>query len=106
MWHERLNIWVGEIDADAGSLRHRRRLPLHHPVPGPTTPPPALPAGPSDGDENWHVFRIDLDQPSALPPVDLTPYPGATAQGLELRQGRPGHAAMQLNADSPQVQSL
>ncbi|MEJ6544415.1 S9 family peptidase [Brachybacterium paraconglomeratum] len=101
MWHERLNIWVEEIDADAPAhcvtaddsrsitrylwADDSRRL---------------LYQQDSDGDENWHVFRIDLDQPGA-PAVDLTPFPGATAQGLELRQGLPGHATVQMNADSP-----
>ncbi len=101
MWHERLNIWVEEIDADApprcvtaddsrSITRYLWADDSRH----------LLYQQDSGGDENWHVFRIDLDQPGA-PAVDLTPFPGATAQGLELRQGRPGHATVQLNADSP-----
>lgn len=101
MWHERLNIWVEEIDADAPAhcvtaddsrsiTRYLWADDSRH----------LLYQQDSGGDENWHVFRIDLDQPGA-PAVDLTPFPGATAQGLELRQELPGHATVQLNADSP-----
>ncbi|MEV0869024.1 S9 family peptidase [Brachybacterium paraconglomeratum] len=100
MWHERLNIWVEEIDADAPArcvtaddsrsiTRYLWADDSRH----------LLYQQDSGGDENWHVFRTDLDLPGA-PAVDLTPFPGATAQGLELRQGRPGHATVQLNADS------
>ncbi|WP_062947833.1 S9 family peptidase [Brachybacterium sp. sponge] len=101
MWHERLNIWVDEIDSDApprcvtaddsrSITRYLWADDSRH----------LLYQQDSGGDENWHVFRIDLDQPGA-PAVDLTPFPGATAQALELRQGRPGHSTVQLNAESP-----
>lgn len=100
MWHERLNIWVEEIDAgtaprcvtadDSRSIvRYLWADDSRH----------LLYQQDSGGDENWHVFRIDLDQPDS-PAVDLTPFPGATVQGLELRRGRPGHATLQMNAEN------
>jgi dipeptidyl aminopeptidase/acylaminoacyl peptidase len=48
-----------------------------------------------NGDENWHVYRVDLDEPAA-PAVDLTPFPGAKAY-VELLAGRPGKAFVGLN---------
>jgi len=101
MWHERLNIWVEEIDDDTAPrcvtaddsrsiVRYLWADDSRH----------LLYQQDSGGDENWHVHRIDLDDPGA-PAVDLTPFPGATAQSLELRRGRPGHATVQLNAEDP-----
>ena len=100
MWHQRLNIWVEEIDAGTpprcvtadGTRSITRYLwadDSRH----------LLYQQDSGGDENWHVFRVDLDRPGA-PAVDLTPFRGATVQALELRQGRPGHATLQMNAES------
>ncbi|WP_231444621.1 S9 family peptidase [Brevibacterium zhoupengii] len=100
MWHERLNIWVEEIDADTAPrcvtaddarsiVRYLWAEDSRH----------LLYQQDSGGDENWHVFRIDLDEPGT-PAVDLTPFPGATAQNLELRLDRPGHATLQLNAET------
>ncbi|PCC37732.1 S9 family peptidase [Brachybacterium alimentarium] len=100
MWHERLNIWVEEIDADTAPrcvtadesrsiVRYLWADDSRH----------LLYQQDSGGDENWHVFRIDLDDPGA-PAVDLTPFPGATVQKLELRVDRPGHATLQLNAEN------
>ena len=100
MWHERLNVWVEEIDADPAPrcvtaddsrsiVRYLWADDSRH----------LLYQQDSGGDENWHVFRIDLDDPGA-PAVDLTPFPGATVQKLELRLERPGHATLQLNAEN------
>ncbi|MFH8490819.1 S9 family peptidase [Streptomyces longisporoflavus] len=49
------------------------------------------------GDENLHLYRVDLDDPDA-PAVDLTPYPGARTIGVDLPAGRPGKVITQLNA--------
>lgn len=99
MWHERLNVWVEEIDADTAPrcvtaddsrsiVRYLWADDSRH----------LLYQQDSGGDENWHVFRIDLDEPGT-PAVDLTPFPGATVQKLELRLERPGHATLQVNAE-------
>ncbi len=52
------------------------------------------------GDENWHVFRVDLDDPDA-PAVDLTPFPGAMA-AFELLPDKPGKAIVHCNKRDPQ----
>lgn len=49
------------------------------------------------GDENWDVFRVDLDD-AAAPAVDLTPFPGAQVAALEMPAMRPGKAIVTLNA--------
>ena len=51
------------------------------------------------GDENWHIFRVDLDDPGS-PAVDLTPFPGARAY-FELLADRPGKAMVGLNTRRP-----
>ncbi|WP_078289948.1 S9 family peptidase [Mycobacterium sp. D16R24] len=50
----------------------------------------------SGGDENWHLYRVDLDDTDA-PAIDLTPYPGVRLLGLEQPYGRPGKLFIQLN---------
>ncbi|MFA4081324.1 S9 family peptidase [Mycobacteroides salmoniphilum] len=50
----------------------------------------------SGGDENWHLYRVDLDDSDA-PAVDLTPFPGVRLLGLEQPHGRPGKLFVQLN---------
>ena len=52
------------------------------------------------GDENWHVHRVDLDDPDA-PAVDLTPFPGAIA-AFELLPDKPGKAVVHTNKRDPQ----
>lgn len=49
------------------------------------------------GNENWHVFRVDLGNPTA-PAQNLTPFPTATVISLEQPVTRPGKAIVQLNA--------
>ncbi|MEU7579896.1 hypothetical protein AB0B50_20100 [Streptomyces sp. NPDC041068] len=53
-----------------------------------------------DGDEKFHVFRVDLETPDAEA-VDVTPFPGATIAGFELVTTRPGMALLHLNQRNP-----
>ncbi len=53
------------------------------------------------GNEHWHVYRVDPDDPDA-PAVDLTPFPGARAS-FELLKGRPGKAVVQHNARNAEL---
>jgi dipeptidyl aminopeptidase/acylaminoacyl peptidase len=57
-----------------------------------------------DGDENWHIYRVDLENPDA-PAVDLTPFPGARA-GFELNGTRPGKAIVHLNTRNVELFDL
>jgi dipeptidyl aminopeptidase/acylaminoacyl peptidase len=96
-WKNRLNVWVQDLDSDTEAwcvTAYETRSVLHH---GWTDDPRFLlylqDAG---GDENWHLYRVDLDAPDA-PAVDLTPFPGVRVLGFELPVGRPGTAILQLN---------
>lgn len=97
-WKGRLNVWVQDLDGDteprsvtADETRTVQRYLWTD------DPRWLLYLQDSGGDENWHVFRVDLDDPSA-PAVDLTPFPGATVLGPDLPVDRPGRAILQTNA--------
>ena len=51
----------------------------------------------TDGNEDWHLFRVDLENPDA-PAVDLTPLePGCRVLGAELAPNRPGKLVVGMN---------
>ncbi|MFC8046152.1 alpha/beta fold hydrolase [Nocardia sp. NPDC057353] len=52
------------------------------------------------GNEQWHIFRADPDDPAA-PAVDLTPFPGVVALEPELPMHRPGTIQVQMNKRDP-----
>lgn len=63
----------------------------------------------TDGDENHHLHRADLDRTGgsgAVPTIDLTPIPGARLLGTQLSADRPGTMYVQLNARRPDVGDL
>ena len=97
-WRNRLNVWVSELDSDAAprcvTADEVRSVQSYA-----WTDDPGMLLYTQDtcGDENWHLFRVDLDAPQA-PAVDLTPFPGARVLGYELPSTRPGRAVLQLNA--------
>ncbi|WP_433544363.1 prolyl oligopeptidase family serine peptidase (plasmid) [Streptomyces sp. CA-294286] len=100
-WRERLNVWVESLDegeparcvtADANRSVHTFRWTDDARW--------LLYAQDGDGDENWHVYRVDLDDPDA-DAFDLTPYPGATAVAWETTPARPGRMTVHLNHRNP-----
>lgn len=97
-WRNRLNVWVRGIDSEDDARcvtadETRSVLGFHWT----DDPRWLIYLQDSGGDENWHVHRVDLDDPGS-PAVDLTPFPGARTWGFELPVGRPGKAIVQLNA--------
>ncbi|MUM19314.1 S9 family peptidase [Mycobacterium sp. CBMA271] len=95
----RLNIWVQEIDRDDPADARCVTYDETRSVTGffwADDPRWLLYVQDSGGDENWHLYRVDLDDPDAAP-VDLTPYPGVRLLGIERPHGRPGKAFIQLN---------
>ncbi|WP_197680129.1 S9 family peptidase [Microlunatus soli] len=100
-WRNRLNVWIQDLDGNSAprcvTADDTRTVSRYQWTADPRW---LLYQQDGGGDENWHVFRIDLENPDA-PVVDLTPFPGATAQRVELRPGRPGRAVLQLNARDP-----
>lgn len=97
-WKNRLNVWVENLDGPADTrcvtADDTRSVTLFE-----WTDDPRLLLYLQDdgGDENWHLFRVDLDDPDAAA-VDLTPFPGARVLGLHQPAGRPGTALLHLNA--------
>lgn len=103
-WKNRLNVWVADLDGDdldAGArcvTADETRSVLH--FSWTDDPRWLLYLQDSGGDENWHVFRVDLDDADAQA-VDLTPFPGALA-AFELLPDRPGMAVVHCNKRDPQ----
>ncbi|HUA23977.1 MAG TPA: S9 family peptidase [Steroidobacteraceae bacterium] len=51
----------------------------------------------TDGNEEWHVYRVDLEAPDK-PAVDLTPLPpGGRALGIEILKSAPGKMLVGMN---------
>ncbi|GGL47066.1 S9 family peptidase [Nocardia jinanensis] len=59
----------------------------------------------TDGDENWHLHRVDPARPDR-PAVDLTPFEGVRLLGAQLPPDRPGTAFIQLNKRRPDLADL
>ena len=97
-WKGRFNVWVQDLDGDTEprsvTADETRTVLRYFWTDDPRW---MLYLQDSAGDENWHVFRVDLDDPSA-PAVDLTPFPGATTVDVEQPADRPGKAILTLNA--------
>ncbi|MFD8089423.1 S9 family peptidase [Streptomyces malaysiensis] len=96
-WRDRLNVWVESVDSDAGArcvtADGNRSVLTYHWADDPRW---LLYEQDGDGDENWHIHRVDLDDPDAEA-VDLTPFPGARVISFEPLVTRPGKAILSLN---------
>ncbi|ORV24566.1 peptidase [Mycolicibacterium conceptionense] len=101
-WKNRLNVWIQHLDDDAPprcvTADDTRSVYLYYWTDDPRW---LLYLQDTGGDENWHIFRVDLDNPEA-PAVDLTPFPGARVE-LDLPKGRPGKAVVQINNRTPEL---
>ncbi len=99
-WKDRLNVWVQSVDSDDDArcvtADDNRSVLSYQWTDDPRW---LLYTQDTGGDENWHVYRVDLENPGA-PAVDLTPFPGAKAY-FELPAGRPGTAIVGLNNRNP-----
>lgn len=100
-WRERLNVWVESVDSDdeprCVTADDNRSVHTYHWTDDPRW---LLYEQDGDGDEHWHVYRIDLENPQAEA-VDLTPFPGTTVTGFERTASRPGRALLHLNHRNP-----
>lgn len=96
-WRDRLNVWVESVDSEAGArcvtADGNRSVLTYHWTDDPRW---LLYEQDGDGDENWHIHRVDLDDPDAEA-VDLTPFPGARVISFEPLVTRPGKAILSLN---------
>jgi dipeptidyl aminopeptidase/acylaminoacyl peptidase len=101
-WKDRLNVWVQDLDPSGGldgeprcvTADEARSVQSYQWTDDPRW---LLYLQDSGGDENWHLFRVDLDAPGSAA-VDLTPFPGARVVGFEPSRGRPGRMTVSLNA--------
>jgi dipeptidyl aminopeptidase/acylaminoacyl peptidase len=104
-WKNRLNVWVQSVHGDDEPRRvtadDNRSVFAYQWTDDPRW---LLYAQDGDGDENWHIYRVDLENPDA-PAVDLTPFPGARA-GFELNGTRPGKAIVHLNTRNVELFDL
>ncbi|GAA4814001.1 S9 family peptidase [Streptomyces ziwulingensis] len=100
-WRDRLNVWVEDLGtgepARCVTADDHRSVHVYHWTDDPRW---LLYEQDGDGDENWHLHRVDLENPEAGA-VDLTPFPGAAAIGFETMVSRPGKALLRLNHRDP-----
>jgi dipeptidyl aminopeptidase/acylaminoacyl peptidase len=100
-WKGRLNVWVQDL-GPAGELVREGRCVTADETRSVTQyewthdPRWLLYLQDDGGDENHHLFRVDLDDPDSLA-VDLTPYPGARVVTHLQPPARPGTVLVQLN---------
>jgi dipeptidyl aminopeptidase/acylaminoacyl peptidase len=101
-WRNRLNVWVTDVDGASEprcvTADENRSIVMYQWTPDPRW---MLFMQDTNGDENWHVFRIDLDDPSAVA-VDLTPFPGVRTD-FEQPRGLPGRAIVHMNKRTPEL---
>ncbi|MFC7329760.1 alpha/beta fold hydrolase [Marinactinospora rubrisoli] len=95
----RTNVWVRGIDEgheDAVCVTHdaRRGIKTYHWTDDPRW---LLYLQDTDGNEDWHLYRVDLDAPEE-PAVDLTPMePGSRVFGAEPMKSVPGSVLVWMN---------
>ncbi|WP_405803485.1 alpha/beta fold hydrolase [Streptomyces sp. NBC_01187] len=98
-WKNRLNVWIESVDTPGDARRvtaEDRGLQSYHWTDDPRW---LLYTRDEGGDENVHLYRVDLEDPDAAA-IDLTPFPGARIMGLDLPPERPGKAIFLSNSRS------
>ncbi|MFI6875502.1 S9 family peptidase [Streptomyces sp. NPDC050400] len=100
-WRDRLNVWLVDVDGATEprcvTADDNRSVLTYHWSDDPRW---LLYEQDRDGDELWHLYRVDLECPEA-PAVDLTPFPGATVVGFETTPARPGKGVLHSNHRDP-----
>jgi dipeptidyl aminopeptidase/acylaminoacyl peptidase len=95
----RLNVWVEPVGGgEAVCVTHDRRRNVRN-FRWTGDPRWLLYLQDDDGDECWHVFRADLEDPAA-DAVELTPFPGVTVE-LMLLASDPALAHITMNLRRP-----
>ncbi len=95
----RMNIWVQELAGDEATCMthdHARGIKSYWWAKDSRH---LLYMQDDGGNENWHVFRVDITNPGTA--VDLTPHAGITCQALEMPSGLPGVAVVTMNLRDP-----
>jgi dipeptidyl aminopeptidase/acylaminoacyl peptidase len=95
----RMNVWlrgIDEEDEQAVCVTHdsRRGIRTYHWTDDPRW---LLYLQDTDGNEDWHLYRVDLNAPQA-PAVDLTPMErGSRVLGVEKMRTNPGSVRVSMN---------
>ncbi|MGV0873750.1 S9 family peptidase [Mycolicibacterium sp. XJ879] len=101
-WHDRLNVWVQDVnggeDAHCVTADKIRSVYIYRWSQDSRW---LLYLQDNGGDENWHLYRVDPDDPSGAA-VDLTPFPGVRTS-FALPERRPGTAVVQMNKRNPEL---
>ncbi|SDT15633.1 alpha/beta fold hydrolase [Jiangella sp. DSM 45060] len=98
-WSGRTNVWVRGIDEqheDAVCVTHdeRRGIKTYYWTDSPRW---LLYLQDTDGNEDWHLYRVDLDAPDE-PAVDLTPLPpGSRVMDVSPLSSVPGTVVVSMN---------
>jgi dipeptidyl aminopeptidase/acylaminoacyl peptidase len=99
-----LNIWVGPIDDPAATkpVTTATRRPIRY-YGWAFTNRHILYLQDSEGDENWHIYCLNLVDNSIR---DLTPIPGVSAQFQGSSHRRPDEILVKLNDRDPQFHDI
>ena len=95
----RTNVWVRGVDDEHEHARpvtsdSRRGIKTYYWTDDPRW---LLYLQDRDGDEDWHLHRVDVDDPQA-PAVDLTPLaPGSRVLSVQVLQTEPGVVLVRMN---------
>ncbi|MFI1760149.1 S9 family peptidase [Streptomyces sp. NPDC020571] len=101
-WKGRLNVWVQDLNSAADACRvtaDENRSVLNYSWTD--TPRWLVYLQDVGGNENWHLYRIDLDAPDTTA-IDLTPFPAATVLTFSSQASRPGKIVLQANIKQAQ----
>ncbi|AOW87846.1 alpha/beta fold hydrolase [Streptomyces olivaceus] len=104
-WEGRQNVWVESVDTPEDVRCVTRDPQGVHRYHWTSDPRWLLYTRDRDGDEHWHLYRVDQHAPHAGA-VDLTPGPRTRVMGVDLPHGRPGKAIVQVNLRDPDVYDL
>ena len=110
-WRGRLNVFVHDIAAKAPyAPDHDRRVTgdENRNLEGYVWSPDGasiLYLQDADGDENFHLYRVDVTQDQPVP-VDLTPFPGARVMGFTFPADDPATLLVTMNARDPAFADL
>ncbi|BBX19515.1 S9 family peptidase [Mycolicibacterium duvalii] len=99
-WRNRLNVWVQDIESDEPRCVTSDDVRSVHHFDWTDDPRWMIYLQDTNGDENWHIYRIDLEDPAGAP-VNLTPYPGVIASPITDFEN--GKAVILMNRRDPQL---
>lgn len=104
-WKGQQNVWIEGVDTPEDVRCVTRDARGVHRYYWTSDPRWLLYTRDQDGDEHWHLYRVDQHAPDA-DAVDLTPGSRTRVLGVDVPQGRPGRAIVQVNLRDPDEYDL